>query len=324
MKSKILRKTCVAVILSFSFLALITSIASAQNTYAQEVKVEGGADPRGIIATGDGGNALLFVNFDSDDFLLRKVTASGKKVWQKEFHQDDFQASAVTELSDGNYVLTGNTDNGGSAYPSLLKLTAAGKIDWQKSFPESSFLSYLTSAVPSSDGGFFAAGSRDQLFGNFGLIVAGFESSGQMRWGKFYTGEFIPTYPAIFITPDQDLIVVAEIYSQSKGEGTLVLKLDSSGNLIWKRALMKKNVYFVSGAVTNDGGCILNFSSNRSTNVFLIRLSPKAAVQLKKRFFAVDSQGTWGNAVTQSADGGFEDLQAEDCNDRLDSSRGKL
>ena len=312
-----IRKTSAVVVFSFLFLVLITSLTSAQNTYAQKIKVKGGAEPGEIIGTTDGGNALLFVDGIGKRVLLRKVNASGKKVWQRELHLKESQSSnvgfvgsGVAELSDGGYILTGNTLVAFSylfdADPWLVKLNAAGRIDWQKRFFETGDAPVLNSVAPSSDGGFFTAGNRGPEFlfpGNSGVLVASFDSSGLMRWGKVYGDNVFPSLSKIFITSDEKLIVVSSIFSPHEAEETLILKLDSDGNLLWKQLLRKKNASFLSGTVTDDGGCVLNFSSG-GTHVLLVRISSNGDVLWKNRF-RVDSQNSEGSAVTQSGDGSF-------------------
>jgi hypothetical protein len=318
-----IRKTRAFVVFSFLFVFLISSIASTQGTYGQKIKMEGDARPHVIINTTDGGNALLFDIFEnSARVLLRRVNASGKKVWQRELHLENQSdplgfdvgvlGAGVAELSNGGYILTGAR---GELHSDswLTKLSLAGRIDWQKRLFENGFSSILSSVVSSADGGFFADGNRRPdigLSGQHGVIVASFDSSGDLRWGKVFSHDFQGSLfrlpPSLFITSDQELIVVSQLLSPQTPfdyAGTLVLKVDAGGNLVWKKFLEKNGLRFTSGAVTTDGGCILLFSSNFS-GVFSIRLNSNGDVVWKKRF-RVDSQSSEGFSVAQNADGGF-------------------
>ena len=313
-----IRKTNVVVVFSFLFVFLISSIVSAQHTYAKKIKVEEErAQPNGIISTSDGGNVLLF-----REALVRKINASGRKVWQRELHLEEqpdnsFVGRGVAELSDGSYVVAGDktrfflppSDIVWDSEPWLVKLTPEGKIDWQKRFVESDFGSVLSSVVPSGDGGFFAAGKRGPEFlksGDPGIIVASFDYTGKMRWGKAFRVDFfhsayflVVDFPVLFVTSNQELILVSPFSGiTAEDEGTLVLKLDADGNLSWKKLLRKKDLQFTSGAVTADGGCILLFSSGA------LRLSSNGKI-LWKKSFRVNSQAGSVSAVTQTADGGF-------------------
>src|SRR3990172_6611663 len=93
-------------ILFFLVVSMFDLISSAENTYALKL---GGryAAVAAMINTADGGNVLL-VNGNR----LRKIDASGKKVWQKEYYPDSalrvqFDAVDLAQLSDGGYIIAG-------------------------------------------------------------------------------------------------------------------------------------------------------------------------------------------------------------------------
>src|SRR3990172_1210253 len=127
-------------ILFFLVVSLFDLISSAENTYALKLGGRYAAyKAAAMINTADGGNVLL-VNGNR----LRKIDASGKKVWQKEYYLDSaseftqFFAGDLAQLSDGGYIIAGRKQDSGFPFPAteyvLMKVTSTGKIVWEKSF----------------------------------------------------------------------------------------------------------------------------------------------------------------------------------------------
>ncbi len=305
-------------ILFFLVVSMFDLISSAENTYA--LKLGGGnTDVAAMINTADGGNVLL-VNGNR----LRKIDASGKKVWQKEYYPDSalrfqFDAVDLAQLSDGGYIVTGvkiDYDRPDPPENVLMKVTSTGKIDWEKSFDESGYGIGFFSVVANGNG-FAAAGGR--CSGSFlnptcEVVVANFNSDGSPIWQQAFMSPDLSIYVLKLIkTSDQGFIVSCLFSDRSSPDtgGAFIFKLDADGNIQWKNLLQRKNFAFQAAASTSDAGALLLFwdrgvldTGTRLQSVWVVRLSSGGSVMWKERF-RVKGTSSQGLAVTQSVDGNF-------------------
>ena len=133
-----------------------------------------------IIATSDGGYAILgFSNsMDGDivgkttavnDYWLLKLDATGNLEWNKTYGgSKDDRGQSLAQTKDGGYVLTGyamsddgdGSNNEGFHDNWILKLDASGNIEWEKSFGFSGH-DHSYDIIQTQDGGFFFIGFLD-------------------------------------------------------------------------------------------------------------------------------------------------------------------
>ena len=140
----------------------------------------GAETARSIIATRDGGLAILGFSESTDgdlsdkatavnDYWLLKLDAAGNREWTRTYGgSKDDRGQAVVELSDGGYAITGyamsddgdGSNNEGFHDNWVLRLDAAGEILWERSFGFSGH-DHSYDLLETDDGGLFFIGFLD-------------------------------------------------------------------------------------------------------------------------------------------------------------------
>jgi hypothetical protein len=139
----------------------------------------------------------------------------------------------------------------------LLKLDSSGNIVWKKAIGGSNKESL--SAQPTSDGGFIVWGSIYPFgAGDYELAVLKLNSSGSIVWQKTFGGSGEESAYSVQETSDGGFIVGGSTLSFGAGGwDTLFLKLDSSGNIVWKKTFGGSGVDRAHRIQkTSDGGFI--------------------------------------------------------------------
>ena len=201
--------------------------------------------------------------------------------WQKSFGGTEFEvAYSVIATSEGGIVFTGETrsaygdtgaNNNGRFTLWVVKLNAAGAIQWQKPLGGTKN-EKGSSVIETSDLGIIVAGytnSNDNDVtlnkGENDFWVIKFSESGTIEWKKTYGGAGSDETSKIKQTQDGGYVVCGVTNStdgditNAKGEQDYwVIKLDSTGNLIWQKTLGGSRIDQTSDLlVTSDGGYIV-------------------------------------------------------------------
>ncbi len=148
--------------------------------WAKSFGGSGAETARSIIATRDGGLAILGFSESTDgdllgkaiavnDYWLLKLDAVGNREWTRTYGgSKDDRGQAVVELSDGGYAITGyamSDDGDGSSNEGfhdnwVLRLDATGEILWERSFGFSGH-DHSYDLLETDDGGLFFIGFLD-------------------------------------------------------------------------------------------------------------------------------------------------------------------
>jgi hypothetical protein len=209
--------------------------------------------PRAIIATDDGGFAILGYTNSTDgdlsskvlpvnDYWLLKLDADGAMQWNRTYggSKDDIGQS-LAQTNEGGYILTGYamsadgdcSNNHGLHDNWIVKLDASGYIQWEKSFGFSGH-DHSYDIIQTDDGGFFFVGFLD---------ITSARADGYTEKGNSLTrhgvGEFWGT------------------------------KLDTEGNIQWRRYYGGTNNDRAHAVVqASDGGLVMaGFSESNDFDV---------------------------------------------------------
>jgi len=174
------------------------------------------------------------------DYWIVKIDSAGILQWQKTLGGSGFdEAHSITQTTDGGYVVLGVTNSGDGDFVNggnIIKLSSTGVIEWNSY--QGGVNNY--SVKPTTDGGYIVAGT---ILNQFSVLKL--DSLGSHQWWKFYGGGGFDQANSAMQTADGGYIVAGYIQSNdgdvtgSHG-GTAdawVIKLDSSGNLQWQKAL---------------------------------------------------------------------------------------
>jgi outer membrane protein assembly factor BamB len=269
---------------------------------------------------------------DSKTFLVRKIAFSGSRVWERilrlqvshapeKITVDSASLAAIAQTTDGGYVLAGFStvcrfdDYCFDYHPLeragiLIKLRSNGTIAWKREYSEYSTRSnyaVFTSLVSTADGGVIVTGATLSS-----LILVHYTSNGTILWSKGF-----PDLPIIFLfsprlvqTPNNSLMLVASVARVVnyllEPAGALVIKVNDSGAILWKKSLQMPNLSVQTIAATSDNGIVLAGSCyNNCKQLFMVRLKADGSVQSKRRYsLQVASVGSVTDII-QTSDGGF-------------------
>ncbi|MEO5571189.1 MAG: T9SS type A sorting domain-containing protein [Bacteroidia bacterium] len=248
---------------------------------------------------------------------------------------DDDGAYSIDQTTDGGYVVTGrsNSTNGditihyGSTDYWVAKIDSAGTIQWQKSLGGTD-TDIGNSIQQTTDGGFVAAGisfSNDSnVTGNHGgadYWVVKLDSAGSIQWQKSLGGTGWDGATSV-LQADDGSYVVAGLSTSNDGDVTgnhggydyWVVKLDSSGNLLWQKCFggtADDGAEFIKQ--TNDGGYMVVGESNSNDgdvtgnhgnfDYWVVKIDSAGTIQWQK-----SSGGTnldYAYSFCQSADGSY-------------------
>ncbi|MEL6973873.1 MAG: hypothetical protein AAGL29_00575 [Bacteroidota bacterium] len=233
-----------------------------------------------VIPTNDGGFAVLGYANSTDgdlagkslpvnDYWLLKFSATGDLQWNKTYGgSKDDRGQSIIQTMDGGYAVVGyamSNDGDGSLNQGfhdnwILRLDVNGDILWEKSFGFSGH-DHAYDIVQTSDGGFFFSGFLD-------VTSSGGEGNSRKKitsYAQHGVGEFWG------------------------------IKLDSEGNLLWRRYFGGTNNDRSFGTVeANDGGLVMIGASESddfdisnakgSYDVWIVKLSDKGDLLWEKSF----------------------------------------
>ncbi|MBA3647533.1 MAG: T9SS type A sorting domain-containing protein [Chitinophagales bacterium] len=275
-----------------------------------------------------------------DDAWVIRTTKRGKLIWQKALGGSDYdEITSIKPLATGGYIACGYSisndgdihENHGSWDAWLCKLDFEGNIIWSKTYGGSS-IDIAYGIVNTNDGGYTFAGSTSSVdgdvTGNNGeddIWIVKVDSSGNIQWQRCYGGTFsevgysIQTafsngYIISGVTASLDGDVLDHHNTSNNYTDEWVLRIDSSGKLLWENALGGANEDVAYDAEpTLDGGFIVAGFSNSiggdignnkgEKDAWITKLDSVGNLQWQKNLGG--SKDDKGNSVKQVRDGGY-------------------
>ncbi len=302
-----------------SQLTLLVPYSREQETFISFVKAIGGVNDDSasfIQQTSDGGYIVsgLTSSFGagSDDGMIIKLDSLGNVEWAKAIGGSGADhAYFIRQTSDGGYIIQGITNSfGAGGYDYLvIKLNSSGDIQWSKTIGGGS-ADYGNAIFQTSDGGYIAVGRTTSFgAGSADALIVKLNSSGDINWAKTIGGASAEY--AYFIQQTADGKYVVGGHTASFGSGNydiFVIKLDSSGNIDWVKAIGGSgNEYANSIYPTSDGGYIVggytySFGAG-SRDAFIIKLNSSSDLQWAKTIGGLNDDPAF--SIQQTSDGGY-------------------
>ncbi len=289
---------------------------------------------------GDENNYAVFgTTFDgSGDAVFMNVSRSGELIWSKTLGGSNTESildSAKT--NDGHFYAVGQSDsndgdlsglNNGQQDAIIIKYDSDGEPVWIRNFGGSeNDMFYSVKATP--DGGAIVSGEASSSDGDMtGLnigqsaaILVKYDSDGEIEWSTSFGGSFQDLFNSVTVTSAGNFVAVG--YSTSS-DGDLsdinvsflkgiVVKFDSSGNVIWKNAFGDPDGSGVFNSVSesSDGGIIVSGradlpnSDNRGSfsDAVTVKYNSLGEVEWYTVFGGSDSDVLF--SVKQTSDGGY-------------------
>jgi hypothetical protein len=203
--------------------------------------------------------------------IVQKLDSAGNLMWSKTYliGPDGTGINSIKQTSDGGYVAAGGVYAPGptSSAALVLKLDNSGNVQWQRTIgPSGSDTAVFNAIQLTSDGGYAATGSYYNFSAQCqpyecesGLVVK-LDGSGDVQWQKELTAAAPVLTDAIIQASDGSYVVAGAWGGPDAGAARLLVKLDSSGNVVWQNGYQQEDS---SGSViysvhqTAGGGYVL-------------------------------------------------------------------
>jgi hypothetical protein len=219
-----------------------------------------------IIQSSDGGYVVAgyttSFGVGYSDIYVVKLDSGGNVQWTKTIGGSSFDgAFSIIQSSDGGYVVAGRTGSFGAGgwdfY--VVKLDSSGNVVWTKTIG-GSLTDVAFSIIQSSDGGYVVTGWTESFgAGSADIYVVKLDSTGNVIWTKTIGGSLTDVVYSIIQSSDGGYVVAG--YTQSFGAGgadIYVVKLDSSGNVVWTKTIGGSYFDWVFSIIqSSDGGYVV-------------------------------------------------------------------
>lgn len=301
------QKFCVTLICAI----LVVQFAQAATWAARAI----GGTPmekfKSLIQTKDGGylgvGESVYVQGFSFYFRswVAKMDANGAVKWHKVISGGFIDSlNTALETSDGSFVIGG--DLGSKAY--AAKLSAAGNFLWEWTYPGTNS-SAIYAIRPATGGGYIVAGTLYTT--SFDAWCLRLDEAGQIVWQETFGGSKSDYAYAVQPIKSGGYFVSGDTASfGAGGYDAWVLKLDSSGKVLWQKTLGGSKddfPHFSAMAATSDGSCIIAGSTKSfgagEEDGWIIKLDKAGKIKWQK---AVGGKGDdICYAVRQTSDKGY-------------------
>jgi uncharacterized delta-60 repeat protein len=298
-----------------SYSLATTDIALCMLTFAERIGGSNNDFANSIIQSSDGGYVVAgYTNSfgGSYDFYVVKLYSSGSVAWTKTIGgSGDDQANSVVQSSDGGYIVAGYTTSFGASGADMyvVKLGSGGNVQWTKTIGGSDD-DFANSVIQSSDGGYVIAGYT-QSFGAGGpdMYVVKLDSNGNVVWTKTIGGSNGDVANSIVQSSDGGYVVAGETLSfGASGRDIYVVKLDSSGNIVWTKTIGGTNDDVANSIIqSSDGGYVIagytqSFGAG-GWDIYVVKLDSSGNVIWSKTIGGGDADVAY--SIIQSSDGGY-------------------
>lgn len=216
------------------------------------------------------------------DIWILKFDNTGSLLWDKIFGGSSFDRSnEIEQTKDEGYIIAGQTESKGAGDCDawILKLDKSGNLTWDKTFGTKDYESASSIQQTKDEGYVFISnkGVHTQLIVKETIISIGLDKgdfiifkldkNGSIMWEKTYGGNDNDGASSIQQTKDGGYIIAGSkggIWTkvldniEIQKQDLWVLKLDSSGNLLWEKTFGgDKNDKACSIKQTTDEGYIV-------------------------------------------------------------------
>jgi hypothetical protein len=289
----------------------------------------------GVTNSSDGD--VVFLNGDADIWIL-KLDSLGNIQWTKTIGGSEFDATLSFDFTiDGGFVIGGTTRSNDSDVSGhhgetdfwIVKLDNQANIQWQKCYGGSDFDDAFD-IKQTPDSGFIVAGPSSSNDGDVigqhschgcdpDFWILKLDQTGNLEWQRCLGSIFKETPASVAVTSDGGFVVAG--YNSSSNSGDVsgchglfdywVVKLDSTGTLLWQRCLGGTNNDAGKAVVcSNDGGVLVFGESNSndgdvsgnhgSWDAWLVKLDSAGNISWQKSYGGSGSES--GKALAQYND----------------------
>ncbi|RRJ88526.1 T9SS type A sorting domain-containing protein [Flavobacterium macacae] len=230
-----------------------------------------------------------------EDFWIIKLNAKGNEEWQRTIGGTGQELlQSIWPTSDGGYLIGGssssnrraglegakedvfgkNEDSRGGQDYWIVKLDSKGHAEWQKTIG-GLYADHLRRVQQTLDGGYILGGSSnspmsgdksEKCYGESDYWVVKLDKDGVLEWQKVYGGSGDDQLYSLFQSQDGNYIMGGNSASGTTGNKNVsnkngmdfwVVKIDSSGEIIWQETYDIGKVDFFTSMVEDRDGSLL-------------------------------------------------------------------
>jgi hypothetical protein len=211
----------------------------------------------------------------SSAILVLKYAVDGTLLWQRIWSNSSEEGRGIAVDSAGSVYVTGLayfTNSSNSHHAGLLfKLDSAGNLQWQKVWSKGTFTDSNAVAVDSSNNVYVVGITDSFAFCCNDFTVMKFDSNGNMLWQHTWGGGGSETATGLAIDSSGNIYVTGytDAFEASGGRGfqLVLLKLSSSGSLLFERIYGGTLDEFGSGVALDGAGNVYVTGFGRSVGI---------------------------------------------------------
>ena len=229
-------------------------------------------------------------NHGNDDAVVYKLSPDGTVLWTKLYGgTEDEEATDIEITNDGGFIFTGTTysndgdvsGNHGDNDIWVVKTDASGNVSWQKCFG-GSYDERGETIIQTSDGGYIFLGSAYSTDGDVSGIhgnsytdiwAVKINSSGTIEWQKCFGGNDAEEGYSVAEAANGDFIIAGytssndgDVSGNNGGRDSWVLRVSSSGSIIWQKCLGGANTEEFNSIYLNNDGTIMTLGYSNSSS----------------------------------------------------------
>jgi hypothetical protein len=301
----------------FFFALLFPHPLPAQITFERTYGGSNWDEGYSVQQTLDGGYIIAGVTVSYGVYVI-KTDAFGDTLWTRNFGDtttinEREEGQSVLENFGGGFIIAGWKGGFDCFDPRdvlLINTNSLGDTFWTRTYSGGNYDEgySVQSASGGSDGGIIIAGSTGPACNNSDVYLIKTDSLGDTLWTRTY--DFPSSNDAFSIQETQDggYIVAGIIWFFSGNGNALLMKTDSTGNLLWFRDYgdtLHEEAHSV--VETSDGGFVFTGSTTSygagGNDVWLVKTDSSGNILWSKTFGGIG--GDYGYSVQKTSDGGY-------------------
>lgn len=214
--------------------------------------------------------------------------------------------NSVQQTFDGGYIVGGSSISDSTLSYSncyLIKTDEYGDPEWIKIL-NAGLEDGISSVRQTGDSGFIMTGRTSGNYNQFNwdVLVIKTDVNGNVQWSKYIGDSLGQVGEAIIETSDHGFILCGYTFlSGGNPDGSIVIKLDSAGNIIWTYKFDSSQIaYDIQETPSGDfviGGNYLN------GNLFIMKVDGAGSLLMNRSFESFGESPA--SSLIQTGDGGF-------------------
>ena len=204
---------------------------------------------------------------------VQKINTDGVMQWSKSYGNGSSGGApsggtngyAAAVDSSGNLFFGGQILTGQECV--VAKYDSSGSVQWQRQLSNSGSNDLIYGVATDSSGNVYAAGN---IFSTGRGLIVKYDSSGNLQWqleAQNTTSGGGTTFYGISVDSSANVYVVGENGGSVSGTPILVIKLDSSGTVQWKRRFYNSDNSRGYAVTTDSSGNVYVCARNEDSSV---------------------------------------------------------